>query len=68
MRVIVHVMEPRLTFLSIPEAAVSLGLAQSTLRKQIKNGKLTARRIGRDWFVTIGEVERYRLDHRKDAA
>ena len=47
---------------SIPEAAKLLGLAPSTLRHQIKNGKLAARKVSRDWYVTTEEIERYRRD------
>ena len=46
--------------MSLPEAAKSLGLAASTLRWQIKNGRLAARKVSRDWYVTPEEVERYR--------
>ena len=56
------------TFVTVPQAAESLGLAASTLRRQIANGKMTAHKIGRDWFVTSGEVERYRKDHKREAA
>lgn len=48
--------------MTIPEAAASLGLAASTLRHQIKNRKLKARRMGGRWYVSEAEVERYRLD------
>jgi len=54
--------------MSLPEAAKSLGLAPSTLRHQIKNGKLTARKVSRDWYITSEEVERYRLEHRNGRA
>jgi excisionase family DNA binding protein len=54
--------------LSLPEAAKALGLAPSTLRHQIKNGKLAARKLSRDWYVTAEEVERYRAEHRRPAA
>lgn len=47
--------------LTLREAAAQLGLAASTLRVQIRNGKLHARKIGRDWIVSPKEVERYRL-------
>jgi excisionase family DNA binding protein len=57
-----------LTFVTIPQAAESLGLAPSTLRRQARLGKLTAHKIGRDWYVTIGEVERYRRDNKKETA
>jgi excisionase family DNA binding protein len=57
-----------LTFMTIPQAAASLGLAASTLRHQIRREKLAAHKIGRDWYVTVGEVERYRKDNKKETA
>lgn len=55
--------------LSLPEAARSLGLAPATLRQQIKNGKLGATKLSRDWYITPEELERYRREHlRKDGA
>lgn len=53
-------------FVTIPQAALSLGLAASTLRRQARLGKLSAHKIGRDWYVTVGEVERYRHDNRRN--
>ncbi len=44
------------------EAARSLGLAPSTLRIQIKLGRMAATKLGRDWYVTPAEVERYRRE------
>jgi len=49
--------------LTLTEAAARLGLAASTLRVQIRNGKLRAKKVGRDWTVSSREVERYRRDH-----
>ena len=48
--------------LTLIEAADRLGLAASTLRVQIRNGKLKARKVGRDWTVSEREVERYRAE------
>jgi len=48
--------------LTLTEAAQSLGLSPITLRIQIRNGKLKARKLGRDWIVTQREVERYRRE------
>jgi len=45
------------------EAAAKLGLKPSTLRHQIRNGKLAATKRGRDWYVRSAEVERYRREH-----
>jgi excisionase family DNA binding protein len=50
---------------TIPEAARVLGLAPSTLRHQIRNRKLRARKMGRGWYVTAEEVERYAQENRK---
>jgi len=47
---------------SLTEAAATLGLAPSTLRHQIKNGKLRARKVSRDWYLTPEEIERYRRE------
>lgn len=50
---------------SLPEAAKLLGVSPKTLRAQIKNGALTARKVSRDWYVTPEEVDRYRREHRR---
>lgn len=54
-------------FMTIPDAARELGVAPSTLRRQIKLGKLGARKIGlsREWFVHDVEVQRYAREHRR---
>jgi excisionase family DNA binding protein len=51
--------------MSLPEAAKSLGLDESTLRHQIRNGKLRATKVARDWRIESAEVERYRSEHRQ---
>ena len=48
--------------MTLTEAAELLGLDPSSLRHQIANGKLRAKKMGRDWFVTPREVERYRRE------
>lgn len=53
--------------LTLTEAADRLGVAPSTLRRQIANGRLKARKLGRDWTVSEREVERYRRDSRRVA-
>jgi excisionase family DNA binding protein len=54
--------------MTLPEAAKVLNLAPSTLRHQIKNGKLAARKVSRDWYLTTEEVERYRREHQRGEA
>ena len=46
--------------LTLIQAAELLGLSPSTLRVQIRKGKLHADKIGRDWHVSAKEVARYR--------
>ena len=48
--------------MTLNEAAAILGLSPDTLRWQVRNGKLKARKVGRDWHVTPREVERYRRE------
>jgi excisionase family DNA binding protein len=50
---------------SLPEAAKLLGLAPATLRQQIRNGKMRATKLSRDWYITAEEIERYRAEHRR---
>ena len=47
--------------MTLKEAAAILGVTPDTLRQQIAAGRLKAVKRGRDWWVTKGEVERYRL-------
>lgn len=47
--------------MTLSEAGKQLSLSPETLRIQIRNGKLRAERHGRDWWVTQGEIERYRI-------
>jgi excisionase family DNA binding protein len=54
--------------MTVPEASKELGVAASTLRHQIRLGKLEARKVGRGWFVTSEEVARYGRENRKAAA
>jgi excisionase family DNA binding protein len=51
--------------MTLTEAAAILGVTPDTLRQQIANGKLRARKVGRDWTVTPKEVERYRKEHKR---
>lgn len=51
--------------LTVREAAASLGVAPSTLRWQIRNGKLEAQKRGRDWYISEAEVARYARENRR---
>ena len=48
--------------MTLNEAAGVLGVDPGTLRVQIHNGKLRAKKVGPIWTVTPKEVERYRRE------
>ena len=48
--------------MTLAEAAATLGIHPDTLRRQVRLGKLKARKTGPIWTVTPREVERYRRD------
>jgi excisionase family DNA binding protein len=52
----------------LAEAARQLGVSPTTLRVQIRNGRLAATKTGRDWFVEPEEIERYRRESRRGIA
>lgn len=50
-------------FLSLSQAAKSLGRSPATLRRQVHRGELDATKIGYSYIVSSEEVERYRREH-----
>ena len=51
--------EDKERLISLAEAAERSGLAHSTLRRYAWEGKLNAKKIGRDWLTTMADVEEY---------
>jgi excisionase family DNA binding protein len=51
--------------LTLTEAAKRLNLSPETLRWQIRNGKLKARKVGPIWTVSERETERYARENRR---
>jgi len=47
---------------TLTEAAALLGVAASSLRNQIHNGRLRGRLVGKTWTVSEREIERYRAE------
>jgi excisionase family DNA binding protein len=45
--------------LTLPQAARLAGLSPITLRVQIRNGRIKATKVGRDWVVTRAELRAY---------
>jgi excisionase family DNA binding protein len=52
-------MDPAGSFLTSMEAADRLKITDSTIRAQIKKGKLKAKKRGGIWLFALDEVERY---------
>lgn len=48
--------------LTLAEAGDRLGVSASTLRWQVRNGRLRAVLVGKTYAVTEREVERYRAE------
>jgi excisionase family DNA binding protein len=51
--------------LTLAEAARILRVHPDTLRRQVRLGKLKARKIGPIWIVRPQEIERYRRENRR---
>ncbi len=49
--------------MTLTEAGAVLGLAPATLRRQLNNGVIRGKKVGKTWTVTPREVERYRVEH-----
>lgn len=45
--------------LTLAQASAECGLSASTLRVQIRNGRLAATKMGRDWIVARGDLLKY---------
>jgi hypothetical protein len=43
----------------LKEAAQLWGIKPATARQQIKNGRIFADKVGRDWHVSMAETRRY---------
>ena len=48
--------------ITLAEAGDRLGLSASTLRTQVKRGRLRATLVGKTWTVTERELQRYRVE------
>jgi len=46
--------------ISLPEAAKTSGLSHSHLKIMAGRGRLSAKKLGRDWFTTIAAIEQYK--------
>lgn len=51
--------------MTLHEAAKRLGLSPETLRWQVHNGKLRAKKLGPIWTVSQNEVERYARESKR---
>jgi excisionase family DNA binding protein len=51
--------------MTLKEAAEIIGTTPDNLRQSIARGTLKAQKMGREWFVTPKEVERYARENRR---
>ena len=58
-RIVSHMVRISGDALTLAEAAEETGLSPSTLRVQIRNGRLKATKVGRDWLVTRPALRAY---------
>lgn len=50
--------------MTLRQAAEALGVSADSLRNQIHNGRLRARKVGPVWTISERELERYRRESR----
>lgn len=51
-------------FVLVPQAAVLLKVSRFTAWKYIRDGKLPARRIGRDWVIRRADLDAFQQPQR----
>lgn len=49
-------------WLGLSDAAERLGVADSTLRNQLRNGRISGRKVGNTWVIYADELDRYRVE------
>jgi excisionase family DNA binding protein len=55
--------------ISVPKAAEQAGVARNTMLLAAKNGKIKARKLGRDWHIYASDIERWKREkYRPDMA
>jgi len=54
-----------MTEYTLAEAAARIGRSSSTLKHQVRRGKLKARLVGKTWVVTSRELDRYARESRR---
>ncbi len=45
---------------TLADAAAQIGVTPATLRQQLGRGRLSGVKVGRDWFISSGEIARYK--------
>ena len=48
--------------LTVPEAARQLSVTPDVLRRLIRENKVNAVKLGREWFLTPAEIERVKIE------
>ena len=61
-------MTPNGKYITLIEAAKITGYTTSHLRRLLRTGKLEGVKFGRDWFVTIEAIEKYKATNPRPGA
>ena len=48
---------------SVPKAAELAGVARNTMLLAAKNGRIKARKLGRDWHIYKSDIDRWKQEH-----
>ncbi len=48
--------------ISVPQAAKQAGVARNTMYRAAKSGAIKSVKLGRDWFVYVSDIERWKKE------
>jgi excisionase family DNA binding protein len=49
--------------ISLTDAAKRAGVARNTIHRAVRLGKLKAIKLGRDWFIDVTDIDRWKAEH-----
>jgi excisionase family DNA binding protein len=52
------------SFLSVPEAAVTLGVTGARVRQLLLSGEMSGRKLGQNWAIPEDEIAKYQKHRR----
>jgi excisionase family DNA binding protein len=49
--------------ISVVEASKQLAIGEETLRRGLRSGRVKGQKLGRDWFLSLDEVDRLAAEY-----